>query len=92
MSEVEAGSRKTVEERDKMEQCLQTALKEKAVLERKCTQLNGRLNKISADLKEEKEVGTELSQEPVITSLFAVSGCLLAVTVSATAVTLSLPL
>ncbi|XP_038059947.1 BRCA1-associated protein-like [Patiria miniata] len=56
MSEVEARSRKTVEERDKMEQCLQTAVKEKAGLERKCSQLNSRLNKISAELKEEKEM------------------------------------
>ncbi|XP_033627537.1 BRCA1-associated protein-like [Asterias rubens] len=56
MSEVEARSRKTVEERDKMEQCLQTALKEKSGLERKCSQLGGRLSKVAADLKEEKEM------------------------------------
>ncbi|XP_022108834.1 BRCA1-associated protein-like isoform X2 [Acanthaster planci] len=56
MSEVEARSRKTVEERDKMEQCLQTAVKEKTGLERKCSQLSSRLSKITAELKEEKEM------------------------------------
>ena len=70
MSEVEARSRKTVEERDKMEQCLQTALKEKSGLERKCSQLGGRLSKVAADLKEEKEVGNHTEKpQPIMAIL-----------------------
>ena len=69
MSEVEARSRKTVEERDKMEQCLQTALKEKSGLERKCSQLGGRLSKVAADLKEEKEVGNHTEKPHTIMAI-----------------------
>ena len=63
ISEVEARSKKTLEELDRMERCMQAAnkekaaaVKEKAVLEKKCNQLGSKLNKLNTQLKEEKQV------------------------------------
>ncbi|XP_072024584.1 BRCA1-associated protein-like [Amphiura filiformis] len=59
ISEVEARSKKTVEELERMERSMQAmsaAVKEKVALEKKCNQLSSKLNRVNTQLKEEKQL------------------------------------
>lgn len=56
VSEEGKRSKKTLEERDRVEQQLQDLTKDKISLEKKLSQINVKLKKVSAELKEEREV------------------------------------
>ncbi|PIK35652.1 putative BRCA1-associated protein-like [Apostichopus japonicus] len=55
VSEEGKRSKKTLEERDRVEQQLQDLTKDKISLEKKLSQINVKLKKVSAELKEERE-------------------------------------
>lgn len=56
VSEEETRSKKTLEERDRVEQQLQLLIKEKGLIEKRFASVNTKLKKITSELKEEREI------------------------------------